>query len=226
MKKLFAILLAGVMVFSLASCGGGETPPEETPEASVEDSVSEVPPEENIEESKTLKLFNDMIGESYTMKSELYEKFTEEKRVGSTTLTVFDGDKSYTEVTSYVGDVGVSMKILVMDGYQYMIDDESRTVMKSPYREDKTNIEMFVEDESFYTDMLGEPETYEVFGEKFYSEEFSGMGESIRYCYDKDELKYIISESGGVEFIMGVLELSKGADASYFELPEDYTVYG
>ena len=228
MKKIFALLLAGVMIFTLASCDGEKVPIEENPE-SIEENIEEVSIPEEIEEkmegSKTLTIFRELLSGSYTLETEIYEKFTEEKKVGSTVLTVVDGENTYMETTSYVGDASATMKMLIKDGYQYMIEDESRTVMKSAI-DDKTNLETFMEDEEFYLDMVGNPTEEEVFGEKLYCEKFSGQGESIRYCYDGDDLKYIIAESGGVDFIMGVKELKSGADASYFEIPEDYTMYG
>ena len=224
MKKLFALILAGVMVLAFASCTEEKPPVEENPESIEEVSLTEEITEK-IDQSKTLTLFYELLSGSYTMKTEMYEKMTEEKKAGNTVLTVVDGENSYMETTAYVGDVAMTMKILVKDGYQYMIEDESKTVMKSPI-DDKTNIETFMEDEEFYLDMVGEPTTEEVYGEKLYCEKFSGMGESIRYCYDGDNLKYIISESGGVDFIIGVIELKSGADAKYFEIPEDYTMYG
>ncbi len=109
-----------------------------------------------------------------------------------------------------------------MDGYKYTVYDDMKMIMRSAVRSNDAGTVMIMQEEEFYTDMRGDVEKREIYGEEYECEVFSNLGEKVTYCYDGDELKYIIGDNGSVDVIMGVLELKKGADSSYFELPEDY----
>ncbi len=238
MKKLFTILLAGFMIFALTACldekalqnqdngiENEETNNEETNNEEISESnmQSEYVPE--IEVSKTYKLFKEVLSGPYTMKFESYNKDYENpdnKTVSTTTLMVVDGENAYTHISSRVGETDVSIETLVIGEYQYSVYHDLKMIMRSKVRKDDRGITTFMEEEEFYMDVQGQPETVVVYGEEFYCERFSGFTESIGYCYDGDELKYILSDEGGVTFITGVLEIKSGADSSYFELPEDY----
>lgn len=176
-----------------------------------------------IDESRTLQLYRDYFSGEYTLKVETYKKFFDEpdrKETDNTTLMVIGDNRSYTEITS--ADNPASQAVfLVMDGYDYIVEDSLKMVMRAPATK-RHGTTLVMEEEDFYTDLVGKPETVEIFGETYESEHFAGYAKSISYCYDGDELKYIISENGGVKIINGVLELTAGADDSYFELPEDY----
>ncbi len=231
MKKSFALLLALVMVISLASCVTNEAPQndnsgiqnEEVHNEEVNNVQTEYVPE--AEESKTYKLFKEVLSGPYTMRLESYNKDFENpdnKTVSTTTLMVVDGENSYTQINSRVGETDISMETLIMGEYQYTVYHDLKMIMRSKARADNRGTTTFMEEEEFYMDVQGQPETVTVYGEEFYCERFSGFAESIGYCYDGDELKYILSDEGGITFITGVLEIKSGADSSYFELPEDY----
>ena len=245
-KKIVLVLIGGIVLTSLTACDfsgvmsqigeelskmeeENEDSDEETTAGDVEgDDATQGDDGLKIEDSKTLRLYEDIICGTYTMKTELYAKFTEEKTVSQTTFTVTNGEKTYMEFESVnaEGELEVISRKLIMDGYLYNYYDDMKFIMKSKYKKDNTNISLFGDDIRLYYDVLGEPETVEVFGESFYCERFAGYGYSIGYCYDGDTLKYILSKEGGVEFISGVIQLEQRADESYFELPEDYEVSG
>ena len=196
---------------------GGGQPEQYTPAPNTDGGNTE------IDESRTLQLYRDYFSGEYTLKVETYKKFFDEpdrKEVDNTTLMVIGDNRSYTEITS-AANPSVQTVFLIMDDYEYMVDDSLKMILRTPART-RHGTTLVVDEEGFYTDLVGKTETVEIFGEKYESEHFSGYAESISYCYDGDKLKYIISENGGVKIINGVLELTAGADCSYFELPEDY----
>lgn len=196
---------------------GGGQPEQNTPAPNMDGGNTE------IDESRTLQLYRDYFSGEYTLKVETYKKFFDEpdrKEVDNTTLMVIGDNRSYTEITS-AANPSVQTVFLIMDDYEYTVEDSLKMILRTPART-RHGTTLVVDEEDFYTDLVGKTETVEIFGEKYESEHFSGFAESISYCYDGDELKYIISENGGVKIINGVLELTAGADSSYFELPEDY----
>ena len=233
MKKLLALLLSLLTVLSLASCNLAGLLPElaEMEDTAYEDDygtyTEDTSPENTgpkIEESKTYTLYKDYWSGAYTMQYEIYNKdFTnpDNQTVGTATLIVKDGDKVYTESTGYVGDAASTSRKIVMDGYQYAFFDEYKMVLRETARK-SSGITAVVEEEAFYQDVNGDPETVTVFGKAYYGEHFAGYGESITYCYDGDTLKYILSKSGGITYTIGVVSLEQGADASYFAIPDDY----
>ncbi len=231
MKKLLAIFVAVMMLLSLAACGlNGETQGgnESVGESQVESQDSAGGNEENnapkTDKSRTLDLYKEYFSGPYTLKVETYLKDIRDpdtKYVSSTTFTVVDGTKSYIEIVSSTSPDS-KISTLIMDDYKYTVYDDMKMIMRSAVRSNDAGTVMVMQEEAFYIDMLGDVEKREIYGKEYECEVFSNLGETVTYCYDGDELKYIIGDNGGVDVIMGVLELKKGADSSYFELPEDY----
>ncbi len=245
MKKLLALLLAAMMLFSLTACDLNNLMTQleevadnfeslqsgvnseidendETPDTSQTDNQGDT--ETKVDESKTMDLFREIFSGPYTLKVETYVKDfqnPDNKTVSSTTLTVVDGDKSYTEYTSATNPNTVVTQLYIGE-YRYVVYDEYKMISRSPIRKSDQGVVMVMKEEEFYADMIGEAGTREIFGKTYRTERFSAFAETVTYCYEGEELKYIIGDSGGVDIIMGVLELKKGADSSYFELPEDY----
>ncbi len=234
MKKLLALLIALIMMLSLTACGLGGLVSQiedemDNPEISQtdigDDAQIQGDTQVKVDDSKTLDLYYDIFSGPYTLKVETYLKDFENpdnKTVSGGIFTAVDGNKMYKESTSITNGQEIGRSQLFIDEYKYDVDHEYKSIFRSPIRQNDKGYAMVMVEEDFYTDLIGEPETIEVFGEKYYSEHFSGYAESITYCYDGDDLKYIITDNGGIDFIHGVLELKKGADSSYFELPEDY----
>ncbi len=236
MKKLLALFLATMMAFSFTACDMGDHPDpsgDNDPAISQDDvggegqndgTGNQGDNEAKADESRTLNLYYDIFSGPYTLKVETYLKDIRDpdtKYVSSTTFTVVDGTKSYIENISSTNPDN-KIPTLIMDGYKYTIYDNMKMIMRSAVRSNDAGTVMVMQEEEFYTDMLGDVEKREIYGEEYECEVFSNLGETVTYCYAGDELKYIIGDSGGVDIIMGVLELKKGADSSYFELPEDY----
>ena len=145
----------------------------------------------------------------------------EAKILSTKTLNVVDGTRSYSEILNSP-DFESGTQTVVIDDYKYDLYHDSKMIIRSAVSSKKTGREMVVHDEAYYTDMLGDVEEREIFGEKYECEVFSSSGIKITYCYKGNELEYILANSGGVDLIFEVVELKKGADSSYFELPEDY----
>ncbi len=231
MKKLLAIFIAVMMLLSLAACGlNGEIQGgiDRGGESQVENQDSDGNNEENnapkTDKSRTLDLYKEYFSGPYTLRVENYVKDFRDpdtKTLSSKTLNVVDGSKSYSETTSSP-DFELSTATVVIDDYKYTLYHTTKMIVRSAVSSKKTGNVIVMHDEAFYNDMLGDVEEKEIFGEKYECEKFSSSGTKITYCYKGDELKYIIADSGGVDIIFGVVELTKGADSTYFELPEDY----
>lgn len=230
MKRIIAILLAAMMLFSLAACGNNDDNPSgnEGGESQVESQDSggsnEESDEPKVEQSRTLDLYREYFSGPYTLRVENYLKDyrdPEAKILSTKTLNVVHGTKSYSEILSSP-DFESGTQTVVIDDYKYDLYHDSKMIIRSAVSSKKTGREMVVHDEAYYTDMLGDVEEREIFGEKYECEVFSSSGIKITYCYKGNELEYILANSGGVDLIFEVVELKKGADSSYFELPEDY----
>lgn len=235
MKKLFTILLSALLFLALTSCNLtelltalGEMEDTGYEDEYSEDTYDEVPEDTGpkIEESKTYTIYKEIWSGPYTMKYETYVKDFQDpnnQTVSSTTTIAVDGENRYTESSGYVGDKMQTSKTIVMDGYQYGFFDEYKIIMREKAKKNSGGVTVVNDgEEAFYQDVNGDPETVTVFGKEYYGEHFAGYGESITYCYDGDTLKYILSDVGGIIYTVGVISLEKGADESYFMLPDDY----
>ena len=234
MKKLLTILLSALLLLALTSCNLTEllTALAEMEDTGCEDEYSEDTYDETseitgpkIEESKTYTIYKEIWSGAYTMKYEIYNKDfqnPDNQTVGTTVFIVKDGGNVYNESTGYVGDTASTSKTIVMDGYKYAFFDEYKIIMREKAKKNSGGITAVTEEEAFYQDVNGDPETATLFGKEYYGEHFAGYGESITYCYDGDTLKYILSDVGGIIYTVGVISLESGADASYFTLPDDY----
>lgn len=217
MKKLLALLLALMMVLSLAACGGGDddkTPAGNNPQSSQQNTAISDDAAGALAGTKTMAWFMEYAaGGSYTMESQV--EFD-----GTTTasLNVYDGDRIYTETEAG----GITSISIIMDGAMYVLDSASKTCMKMGL-EMASMQEMIADEASAYETAVTTGET-DVKGGTYFYEEFSVEGESVKYCFDGDELKFMVMEMDGSSYIMEILRMEKGADASLFEIPSDYTV--
>ena len=122
MKKLIAILLGVIMVFSLAACGGNTEKPsggEEVNNNQIEQQQEEQIPEAS---TKTLAYFQKFLsGGEYTM-----EMKTTAEGMEMTMKSAYKGDMIYSE-SEYAGQKSI---MVMKEGYQYIIDHSSKTVMK------------------------------------------------------------------------------------------------
>ena len=214
MKKLIAILLSLIMVFSLAACGGGGEEP-----AGGEEVNNQVENQEQQQEeipaasTKTLAYFQKFLsGGEYTM-----EMKTTAEGMEMTMKSAYKGDMIYSE-SEYAGQKSI---MVMKDGYQYIIDHSSKTVMKMQVVDNSAVMDMFADEAANYETAAASGET-EYNGKTYDYEEFTVEGETVQYLFDGNDLKIMKANVMETESIVEILSLEKGADAKLFEIPEDY----
>jgi len=241
MKKYLALLLAAMMLLSLAACGGGEAPapeaepapqqtaqpeaaepapdpapepePESEPEA--EEPPAALPPElAGFLGTKTGKFYSQFSGGKMYMK---YEMEMEGQQI--TTVTATNGEKTYSE--NLIG--GVSTGCSVIDGTDmYTIDHASKMVIKMTLQTDtQTMAAALLEEEDVDMGDL-KTGTREIDGKTYDTEEWIIDGAASIMCFDGDDLAYIVGAMEGFEATMKVLEFSDKVDESLFVIPADY----
>ena len=216
MKKLIAILLGITMVFSLAACGGGGEEPAGGEEVNnqVENQEKQQQEEKLPEAStKTLAYFQKFLsGGEYTM-----EMKTTAEGMEMTMKSAYKGDMIYSE-SEYAGQKSI---MVMKDGYQYIIDHSSKTVMKMQVVDNGAVMDMFSDEAANYETAAASGET-EYNGKTYDYEEFTVEGETVQYLFDGNDLKIMKANVMGTESIVEIISLEKGADAKLFEIPEDY----
>ena len=215
MKKILAILLSLIMVFSLVACGGGGEEPAGGEEVNNQVENQEEQQQEEIPaaSTKTLAYFQKFLsGGEYTM-----EMKTTAEGMEMTMKSAYKGDMIYSE-SEYAGQKSI---MVMKDGYQYIIDHSSKTVMKMQVVDNGAVMDMFADEASNYETAVSSGTT-EYNGKSYDYEEFTVEGETVQYLFDGDELKFIKASAEGEEGVVEILSLEKGADAKLFEIPEDY----
>ncbi len=213
MKKLLAIFLSLIMVLSLSACGGEEektTGGEKAPKQ-----VEQQQPEEEMPEAstKTLAYFQKFLsGGEYTM-----EMKTIAEGIEMTMKSAYKGDMIYSE-SEYAGQKNI---MVMRDGYQYIIDHASKMVMKMQVMDNSAVMDMFSDEAEIY-ETAAATGTTEYNGKTYEYEEFIVMDETIQYLFEGDDLKIMKASVMGTESVVEILSIEKGADASLFEIPEDY----
>ena len=215
MKKILAILLSLIMVFSLAACGGGGEEPAGGEEVNNQVENQEEQQQEEIPaaSTKTLAYFQKFLsGGEYTM-----EMKTTAEGMEMTMKSAYKGDMIYSE-SEYAGQKSI---MVMKDGYQYIIDHSSKTVMKMQVVDNGAVMDMFSDEAANYETAVSSGET-EYSGKSYDYEEFTVEGETVQYLFDGADLKIIKANVMGTESIVEIISLEKGADAKLFEIPEDY----
>ena len=216
-KRILALTLALLLLLALTACGGGKDEPESVPHEENPPAAENVTPTvpEAFEGTKTLKYFSEYIdGGSYTM-----EMKTEYGGEAYVSLTAYDGENMYSE--SEAG--GVKSIVIMKDGYQYILESASKTCIKMSAEMVQDTQEVFAEEQDSYLEATATGDM-DVNGTSCYFEEFAVEGMSVKYCFDGDALKYIISEMDGESYTVEILRMEKGVDKALFEIPSDYTV--
>ncbi len=215
MKKLLAILISLIMVFSLAACGGGGETPSGGEEVNNQVENQEEQQQEEIPaaSTKALAYFQKFLsGGEYTM-----EMKTTAEGMEMTMKSAYKGDMIYSE-----SEYGGQKSIMVMkDGYQYIIDEASKTVMKMQVVDNGAVMDMFADEAANYETAIASGTT-EYNGKTYGYEEFTVMDETVQYLFDGNELKIMKANVMGTESVVEIISLEKGADSKLFEIPEDY----
>ena len=216
MKKLFAILLSLIMVFSLAACGGGGEEPAGGEEVNNQVENQEEQQQEEIPaaSTKTLAYFQKFLsGGEYTM-----EMKTTAEGMTVVVKTSYKGDATYSE-SEFDGQKSC---VLMKDDFQYIIDHNAKTVMKISALE--ATVQDVFADEAANYETAAASGTTEYNGKTYDYEEFTVEGETVQYLFDGNDLKIMKANVMGTESIVEIISLEKGADAKLFEIPEDYQV--
>jgi len=243
MKKLFALLLALVLVLSLAACGGGDD--DKTPSSDDKTPSSSGQQEQNtpdlddgedkgVEDASDTQQdggTTDLSGYLGTKTGKFYSRFADgrmymeyEMEMEGQTMTMIsatDGDRTYSETR--MG--GTSMGVSIMIGEDmYTIDHASKMVIKMSLGADTQTIAGAVLEESDVDMGDYKTGTREIDGKTYDTEEWIVEGASSIMCFDGDDLAYMIGAFEGEEMIMKIVEVSDDVDDSLFEIPDDYTV--
>lgn len=207
MKKLLAILLTMVLMTAFSACGGNTGEEGGSGESSS--------PEVNESSTKTLGYFNDyLIDGEYTMETQM-----EVEGISTVGFYAVKGDMLYSKSEMD----GVTSIMISKDGAQYILDPATKSCIKMSV--DMAEIsEMFAEEAGNYETALNTG-TIDIEGVTYEYEEFTvEESATAKYCYDGDELKYIITAMDDEEYTMEILSMKKGADQSLFEIPEGYSI--
>ena len=136
-------------------------------------------------------------------------------------ISASDGDRTYSETK--MGGASLGVNIMVGED-MYTIDHASKMVIKMSLQANAQTIAGAVLEESD-VDMGGfKIGTREIDGKTYDTEELIVDGASAIYCFDGDDLAYIISSFEGQEAVMKIVEATDKVDDSLFVIPEDYTV--
>lgn len=216
-KNLFmymtAFLLSFVMAFSLAACGSGGEPASSEPD---QQKVEEVV--EDVYGTKTLSYFHKyLVGGAYTMESK-YDMDGMEV----TSYSAVDGNQMYSKTTMD----GMESILILTEDAQYILDPASKMAIKMAIGADGSGLstqEMFAEEEANYETAVSTGDM-DVNGKTYFYEEFIVEDISVKYCFDGDDMKYILTEAEGMEIAMEIISMEKGADADLFVVPDGYEV--
>ena len=136
-------------------------------------------------------------------------------------ISASDGDRTYSETKMDGASLGVN---IMVGEDMYTIDHASKMVIKMSLQANAQTIAGAVLEESD-VDMGGfKIGTREIDGKTYDTEELIVDGASAIYCFDGDDLAYIISSFEGQEAVMKIVEATDKVDDSLFVIPEDYTV--
>ena len=240
MKKLFALLLVLAMSFSFAACGGGDdkTPSsvEDNPPASSQQQETPSPDVSQPDDTPTPDTQQggdpiDLSGFLGTKTGKFYSRFAdgrmymeyemEMEGMAMTVISASNGDRTYSETKMDGASLGVN---IMVGEDMYTIDHASKTVIKMSLQANAQTIASAVLEESD-VDMGGfQTGTREIDGKTYDTEELIVEGASAIYCFDGDDLAYIISSFEGQEAVMKIVEATDKVDDSLFEIPTDYTM--
>lgn len=214
MKKLLAVLLTLAVIFSLAACtvDKGENGNAENNEQRQSEQQNEA--EEKLPEAstKTLAFFQKFLsGGEYTM-----EMKTIAEGMTVTMKSAYKGDMVYSETETD----GVKSNMVMRDGYQYIIDHNTKSCIKMQIMDESLQ-NIFADEAENYNTAVATGTT-EYNGKTYDYEEFTVEGETVQYLFEGNDLKIIKANVMGTESIVEILSLTKGADAKLFEIPEDY----
>ena len=249
MKKLFALLLALVFALSLAACGSGDnsntpTGEDKTPSSSQQEpNMSDPNPVDDEPDESTNNGDSasddmqqdgdpvDLSGFLGTKTGKFYSQFADGRMYMEyememegqkmSMISATDGSKTYSETKMD----GASMGVSIIDGdTMYTIDHASKMVIKMSLGASAQTIAGAVLEESDVDMSDFKTATREIDGKTYDTEEWIVDGAASIFCFDGDDLAYMVGVFEGMEVTMKIVEVSNNVDASLFDIPEDYTL--
>ncbi|MBQ7241346.1 MAG: hypothetical protein IJS35_01015 [Firmicutes bacterium] len=216
MKKILAVIVASLTVFSLSACGFGSR----TDTSSVETGISQpvVEDDRTLEEiagPKTRKFLHDYSEEDgYTMTCTVNASGSE-----LNLLSVIKGDKSYVNIDREEGGYSV----LVNGEDVYMIMHSSKLAYKMDPDSVKYGSYIQEANSMLYGSTYSEG-TITIDGVTYDSENYEGPYGNVKYCFLNDVFSYIVVDAESEYVAIKITSLSNDVDESLFEVPEDYKI--
>lgn len=215
MKKIITLALVLLLAISFAACGnqGTQDPVQDDPNA-VGNDVGSSETDGSAMESLIDWMRDGNFSYDFTMRSEYMGEVTE--ATGSAAMA---GGKFAMTTESTQEGVSTTARIVIMDGYSYIIDDVSRLIMKLANADPELTGHMPTD----YEDMtpIGSGEG-EVNGKTLPYEEYSVDNTTVKYYMDGNTVYAIESAAEGTSSLMIITNASNTAPASAFDLPEGY----
>lgn len=224
-KKILILLLALIMVFSFAACGGEDAPVDDQSTQGNEENAPDDESDGNggadIALSRTAKYFNAL---GVTVDKGLYmEMEAEFDGMTMYMISMQKGDKFYSES---IFDAGEQTAISLCDGENiYTLDPATKTAFAMPMDSGEMGSVIDEEFDDFLTSTDYTTGDMDIEGKSYYYEQFNQDDTGTRYCFDGDDLIYIYSEFDGQASAVKIVKISNSIDESKFELPGDYEVF-
>jgi len=205
-KKLLMSLLTLMLIFALTACGNGDQNSEESDPAPNDNG-------NNITDSSSMveNLIN-YLGDEYFMEMkmslDLYETGEPQE---ITVYTATKGNMLYSQT-------GDAVTMLYRDNMAYVLDPSTLTYSESYISDEELNsINSFNLENMTFNVAIG---SEEIEGKAYDYEDVIINGITERYYFDGSKLVYLKTEGDLVE----ILNYGTSVDASFFEIPSDYTL--
>ncbi len=213
LAHITAFTMALLMALSMAACGNSEVEETTEPIQKETEVISEI-----VYGTKTMAYFHKyLLDGAYTMESK-YEM----DGITVESFAAVDGNQMYSKTSMD----GVESILILQEDAQYILDPASKIAIKMSIGAENGGLntkEMFAEEEENYEVALSTGDM-DINGKTYFYEEFIVDDYSVKYCFDGDDMKYILTEMDGTTYTMEIINMEKGADSDLFIIPADYQV--
>jgi len=224
MKKILMALFLFALIFAFASCGGGSGAPSQsggTADSTQSDGSTAGQPGSETGEAAMASLLDWMQAGtfSYDYKSSITNNGVTMESTG--TIAADGGNFAMTSEMTVAGQ-NIETKIIVKDGFTYMVNDAEKTIIKftgsnadltGGVMEDYSHIQKV----GSGTDVIdGRTLPYEEYAE-------SNTGQSAKYFLDNGQVYGFTSESDNIETTLIISNAKDSVPTGVFDLPADYT---
>jgi len=213
LAHITAFTMALLMALSMAACGNSEVEETTEPIQKETEVISEI-----VYGTKTMAYFHKyLLDGAYTMESK-YEM----DGITVESFAAVDGNQMYSKTSMD----GVESILILQEDAQYILDPASKIAIKMSIGAENGGLntkEMFAEEEENYEVALSTGDM-DINGKTYFYEEFIVDDYSVKYCFDGNDMKYILTEMDGTTYTMEIISMEKGADSDLFTIPADYQV--